>query len=64
MKPDPRLGRAEALRNAMLAYMNDRSSLRNAYPAGILGAVSIVGEGAAKGDRLTGNSAGAAENNR
>ena len=32
-KADPRLGRAEALRNAMLAYLNDRSSLRNAYPA-------------------------------
>jgi tetratricopeptide (TPR) repeat protein len=33
MKADPKLGRAEALRNAMLAYMNDKSSPLNAYPA-------------------------------
>jgi hypothetical protein len=47
MKADPKLGRAEALRNAMLAYMNDRSNPRNAYPA--FGApFSIIGEGAAR----------------
>jgi CHAT domain-containing protein len=38
MKSDPKLGRAEALRNAMLAYINDKSS-----PA-----FSIIGEGAAR----------------
>jgi hypothetical protein len=30
MKAEPKLGRAAALRNAMLAYMNDRSSPLNA----------------------------------
>jgi hypothetical protein len=33
MKSDPKLGRAEALRHAMLTYMNDKSSPLNAYPA-------------------------------
>ena len=33
LKADPKLGRAEALRQAMLAYLNDGSSPRNAYPA-------------------------------
>jgi CHAT domain-containing protein len=33
MKSDPRLGRAEALRRAMLAYMNDATDPLNAYPA-------------------------------
>ena len=33
LKGDPKLGRAEALRQAMLAYLNDASSPRNAYPA-------------------------------
>ena len=47
MKADPKLGRAEALRNAMLDYMNDRSSLLNAYPA-LWGPFSIIGEGAAR----------------
>ena len=35
LKADPNMGRAEALRQAMLAYpyLNDASSPRNAYPA-------------------------------
>jgi hypothetical protein len=33
MKADPKLGRAAALRYAMLAYMNDRGRPLNAYPA-------------------------------
>ena len=33
LKADPRLGRAEALRRAMLGYMNDTSDPRHAYPA-------------------------------
>jgi CHAT domain-containing protein len=47
MKADPKLGRAAALRNAMLAYMNDRGSPLNAYPA-FWGPFSIVGEGEAR----------------
>jgi CHAT domain-containing protein len=62
MKTNPKLGRAETLRNAMLAYMNDRSSPLNAYPA-FWGPFSIIGEGTARGDRLTGDGAGGAENN-
>src|SRR6266700_2426897 len=33
IKSEPNIGRAEALRRAMLAYMNDTSAPRNAYPA-------------------------------
>jgi CHAT domain-containing protein len=47
MKADPKLGRAAALRNAMLAFMNDRGSSLNAYPA-FWGPFSIIGEGAGK----------------
>jgi CHAT domain-containing protein len=47
LKADPKLGRAEALRKAMLAYMNDRSSPLNAYPA-FWGPFSIIGEGTAR----------------
>ena len=46
LKADPKLGRAEALRQAMLAYLNDASSPRNAYPA-FWGPFALIGEGAA-----------------
>ncbi|MCP4732750.1 MAG: CHAT domain-containing protein [Bosea sp.] len=41
---DPNIGRAEALRQAMLAYLNDGSSPRNAYPA-FWGPFALIGEG-------------------
>jgi CHAT domain-containing protein len=47
LKADPKLGRAEALRRATLAYLNDASDPRNAYPA-YWAPFSIVGEGAAR----------------
>jgi CHAT domain-containing protein len=47
MKADPKLGRAEALRKAMLDYMNDKGSPLNGYPA-FWGPFSIIGEGAAR----------------
>jgi len=45
LKGDPTLGRAEGLRRAMLAYLNNVSDPRNAYPA-LWGPFSIIGEGA------------------
>ncbi len=44
---DPAIGRAEALRRAMLAYMNDTSEPRNPYSA-YWAPFSVVGEGAGK----------------
>jgi CHAT domain-containing protein/Tfp pilus assembly protein PilF len=41
------IGRAEALRRAMLAYLDDRSDIWNAYP-GFWGSFSLIGEGAAR----------------
>jgi CHAT domain-containing protein len=46
LNADPTLGRAEAMRRAMLAYLDDPAQPRNAYPAN-WGPFSIIGEGAA-----------------
>jgi CHAT domain-containing protein/Tfp pilus assembly protein PilF len=47
LKSDPKLGRSEALRQAMMGYLNDQSSPQNAYPA-LWGPFALVGEGAAR----------------
>jgi CHAT domain-containing protein len=47
LKSDPKIGRAEALRQAMLAYLGDPSSPRNAYPA-FWGPFALIGEGASR----------------
>lgn len=44
---DPKIGRAEALRQSMLAYMNDKSAAQNAYPAS-WGPFALIGEGAVR----------------
>ncbi len=44
LKTDAKLGRAEAMRRAMVAYLSDQSKPEQAYP-GYWGAFAIVGEG-------------------
>lgn len=47
IRGNPRLGRSEALRLAMLDYMNDRSEPRNAHPA-LWAPFVVVGDGDAR----------------
>ncbi|SPP91908.1 CHAT domain-containing tetratricopeptide repeat protein [Bradyrhizobium vignae] len=44
LKNEPKIGRAEALRRAMLTYLDDASSPRNAYPA-MWAPFALIGEG-------------------
>jgi CHAT domain-containing protein/tetratricopeptide (TPR) repeat protein len=44
MAADPTLGRAEAMRRTMLAFLDDKSSIENAYPA-VWGPFAVIGEG-------------------
>jgi CHAT domain-containing protein len=47
LKADPKLGRAEALRRAMLAFLSDKSLPENAYPA-FWGPFALIGEGSVR----------------
>ena len=47
LSSEPKIGRAEALRQAMLAYLADPSSPKNAYPA-FWGPFALIGEGASR----------------
>lgn len=47
LKNEPEIGRAEALRRAMLTYLDDASSPRNAYPA-MWAPFALIGEGAVR----------------
>lgn len=47
LKNEPGIGRAEALRRAMLMYVDDTSSPRNAYPA-MWGSFALIGDGAVR----------------
>ncbi|NVO13561.1 MAG: CHAT domain-containing protein [Rhodoplanes sp.] len=47
LKAEPAIGRAEALRRAMLGLLNDSSSSKYAYPA-FWGSFALIGEGAVR----------------
>lgn len=47
LKTDAQIGRAEALRQAMLALLNDATVAKNAYPA-FWGPFALIGEGAGR----------------